>query len=168
MFKYHDGPIPVPFLKFGWAKIGMEKLLIQDSIEGWFKVQSSRLRRDCKTLMIRVRGITSHQATLPNKNARALMSRIVSRMQPIHQPIQILPESQNFTYFCFRLSDMACPDCSRQLLCNVWRWDNLFVVPTTSSNFCLSEQFLTTFRFRAHIKHDKVNDFLKSSTYAVS
>ena len=35
MFKYHDTPIPVPFLKFGWAKIGMEKLLIQDSIEGW-------------------------------------------------------------------------------------------------------------------------------------
>ena len=37
-------------------------------------------------------------------------------MQPSHQTIQILPEPQNFTYFCFRLSDMACPDCSR----NFW------------------------------------------------
>ena len=57
VFKYHDRPIPVTFFKFGWAKIRMEKLLIQYSIEGWLKVQSSRLRRGCKTLMARVRGI---------------------------------------------------------------------------------------------------------------
>lgn len=53
------------------------------------------------------------------------MSRIVRRMQPSHQPIQILPEPQNFTYICFCLSDTACPDCSRQLLSNVWRWEKL-------------------------------------------
>ena len=32
VFKYHDRPIPVTFLKFGWAKIRAEKLPFQDSM----------------------------------------------------------------------------------------------------------------------------------------
>ena len=32
--------------------------------------------------------------------------------------------------------------------------------------FCLSEQFLATFRFGTHFKHDEVDDFIKTLIYA--
>ena len=35
--------------------------------------------------------------------------------------------------------------CSRQLLSSFWRWEKLFVVLTTSSNFGLYEQFIGNF-----------------------
>ena len=41
-------------------------------------------------------------------------------------------------------------------------FEQLFAVLATSSKFCLSEQFLSKYWFRAHIKHEKVNDFLEN------
>ena len=48
----------------------------------WLKVQSSRLRKDCKILMADVRSIPRHQARLAGKNAEGLTSSLVPRMQP--------------------------------------------------------------------------------------
>ena len=74
---------------------------------------------------------------------------------------QMLPEAQNFTYFCFRPSDKAWPDCSRQLLGNVWRWDKFLWLYEPRANFAFLSNFSATFRFKADIKYDKVNVFLK-------
>ena len=56
----------------------------------------------------------------------------------------------------------ACPDCTRQLLSNFWRLEQLFAVLATSSNFCLSDNFWAKYWFGIHIKHEKVNDFVES------
>ena len=79
------------------------QLVGEHPVVGWRLkvVESSRLRRGCKTLMAGVRSITRLQARLADENARGPTSRLVPRMQPSHQPIQILPEPQNFTYFCY-------------------------------------------------------------------
>ena len=74
---------------------------------------------------------------------------------------QMLPEAQNFTYFCFRPSDKASPDCSRKLLGYVWRWEKFLWLYQPRANFAFLSNFSATFRFKADIKYDKVNVFLK-------
>ena len=81
----------------------------------------------------------------------------------------MLPEAQNFTYFCFRPSDKASPDCSRKLLGYVWRWEKFLWLYQPRANFAFLSNFSATFRFKADIKYDKVNVFLKkNSTYPIS
>ena len=50
------------------------------------------------------------------------------------------------------------------MLGNFWRLEQRFAVLAASSKFCLSEQFLSKILhwFRAHIKHEKVNDFVEN------
>ena len=50
-------------------------------------------------------------------------------------------------------------DCARQLLSNVWRFEQLFSVLATSSNFYFSEQRLRTFVQIKGFQHARVMAF---------
>ena len=57
-------------------------------VGGWSTVQSSRLRRGCKTLVARVKSITRLKVRLADKKAEGLISRLMPCMQLSHQPSQ--------------------------------------------------------------------------------
>ena len=106
------------------------QLVGEHPVVGWRLkvVESSRLRRGCKTLMAGVRSITRLQARFADENARGSTSRLVPRMQPSHQPIQILPEPQNFTYFCLFL---AVPDHFKKVI--LYNANSLYFFPYVES-----------------------------------